>query len=180
MSINGNVDGVEKNVTDPQCNIGGVWKNIKEGYCNVGEVWEKFYNRNFPMYTAGVQNVAWTFKPNDSTCVITQEASDVILHGNGFSESSFGSAYMTSVTFDKGSFTKLCVDCKIDVVSGGRYELYCNTTPHVTVDFSSAILRSILQLDISSVSGNAYFTLFFGGIGSGASATATIYNVWLE
>lgn len=194
MSINVNVGGVWKQVTDPQCNIGGVWKKIKQGFCNIGGVWKQFYNRATYLYNVGVQNVPWTGTSTYAT--ITFEASDINMYMVGRIQSgndkSSNGAVFTNNSIDVTNYTKLCIDWSSTFEGSvlGQYssiELATNA-PDYSASYTTCILKKTTPftrmtdiLDISSMTGTMYVDITaLSGSGTGNNNRVIIYNVWLE
>lgn len=172
--MNININSVWKTVSDPQCNISGVWKKIKGGYGNIGGVWKQLFSRLLQLYTAGVQNVAWTYTDSYATL----ETDHVYFYVSGGAEES-SDGLLIAQNIDVTNYSTLHVDSDLTLCSStsSGQVISCGLAQlRNSVIFS----RQVKVLDISSISGSATLTIDYIGAEGTKKASGNVYNVWLE
>lgn len=170
--------------------VGGVWtpQSWKEVWKKTSGVWNKLYNNKTPLYTAGVQNVPWTFFTSwDGT--VTYNTDNVYLFAAGYhsddGEVSAEPHFYTTNKVDFTPYSKLYIDHSGSIINGSVGIYVRSVSPYSGTTVASLVKNATFgrtneYIDVSSLSGSYYVDIGVYSPGSGSNVSTNVYNVWFE
>ena len=203
------VNNVARNVKKENIGINNVARNVESGYIGIGNVAKRFFGTNkLYLYKNGDECTSisggWALQTNTfyqtkygGKNTSTKEADhlSIKLARTNTESASYIGGFATKATVNCGQYKKVCIEYTITDANTSAYyygvlgvsttanaDLGINGYPEPYIRKSNTIVtqKSILELDVSSITDNRYIYVFGHVISSYASITFNVYKVWLE
>lgn len=192
MPIQTIIDGVSKNIIQPEVNIGGIWKQVKIVNNNIDGVWrESFNNTNYKirLYRYGVLYDTLTVEKGSSVklpSVSTVQSDDIAHYGWAISSTATSRNYTPTATITPTSnmdlhavysYTAMVQTsaqaglCGVD----GKLPEYYTSFP-ITIDVAGTISYSAYNQQTGQIAGGAPITNTSGIVLEGTSYSGSLYQ----